>query len=242
MRLTASKAALLGACAYPFRDGVPCVEERGRSAINGDRFHVAIAPCVGDPTKEPTDPGRSLKWLEARLEHAMTWIRANRQPGWRAEVAYAYNPQTGAGRILGYNIDRKYEEHGLLPGELAGTADIAWLGGDTVVVYDWKTGRAIGDSVWAQMEWLCLFAARATGAWHARAVVLHATDYGIIPLERPYDDVELWRIAEQIRIDVAAIDDAWPVTGTHCDACYCPARAGCDLYQINRKVPHDEVA
>ncbi len=234
MRASASKAALLGACAYPFRKGTPWVEERGRAAIQGDDFHQRIAAVV-DATVRAVDKPITTKWLRERLEHANAWIEANRVTDWRAEVAYAYDPQTGKGRVLGYNIGREYEKHGKLPHEIAGSADIAWRDGDTVTVCDWKTGRAITDAVWPQMEWLCLFAARATGACFALALVLHATDYGVVESEQLFDDAALNRIADQIRIDADAIEDAWPVAGPWCDGCYCPARAGCDLYQLGKK-------
>jgi hypothetical protein len=234
VRYSASKAALLASCAFPFREATPWVEERGRSAINGDRFHKAIAPYVDGGDVLP-ETGRALKWLEERLAHATAWIDANRHPSWRSEVAYAFCPVTGKARILGYNIDREYEKHGKLPHEIGSSADIAGMEGETVTVDDWKTGRSIADSVWMQLEQLCLMAARATGAWHARARVLHATDYGIVVTERTYDDAALARIGDQLRVDVEAIEDAWPVTGPHCDGQYCPARAGCDLYQLSKK-------
>ncbi len=234
MRVSASKAALLSVCAFPFRANTPWVEEQGRSAINGDRFHKAIAPYVENGTPY-VEKARSLKWLEERLDHATKWVDENRDPTWRAEVAYAYDPQTGRGRILGYDIGREYEKHGKLPHEIGGSADIGGMSGETVTVDDWKTGRTITDSVWSQMEWLCLFAARATGAWHARARILHATDYGVIPSEQTYDDTRLAQIAATIRAGVDSIEDAWPVNGSHCDTLYCPARAGCDLYQFSRK-------
>lgn len=234
MRASASKAGLLSHCAYAFRDDTPWVEDKGRAAINGDRFHQAIATYIETGVR-PVQEGRPLKWLEERLDHAILWVDANKTVGWRAEVAYAYDPQTGAARVLGYNIGREYDKHGKLPNEIAGSADIAWMEGDAVVVSDWKTGRAVTDAVWPQMEWLCLFAQKATGAWQARAQVLHATDYGVVVTERSYSDLELWRIAEQLKMDVNAVDDAWPNTGEWCDSSYCPARAGCQLYQIQRK-------
>ncbi len=239
--VSASKARLLRACRFPFRDSTPWVDERGRSAINGDRFHrsMAVYAVTG---KRPLETGRRLKWLEDRLDHAEGWWDARKGDGWRVEVAYAYNPNEGTGRILGYDIDRKYEEHGRLPHEVPGSSDIQSMSRDTVTVYDWKTGRFVTDAVWDQMEWLALLAARATGAWQARAVVLHATDYGIVESERLYDDVALWRIAEQMRIDVNAIDDAWPQVSEDCDGCYCPARAGCELYQLARKGDEHDAA
>lgn len=241
MRASASKAALLAKCAYAFREGTPWLEDRGRAAINGDRFHRAIASYITTGVR-PVETGRTLKWLEERLDHAIEWCTQNVPAGARVEVAYAYDPQTGVGRILGYDIGREYEKHGKLPHELAGSADIAWMSGDYVVISDWKTGRAITDAVWPQMEWLCVMAARAMGAWGATAQVLHATDYGIVMTQRTYDDVALWRIAEQLRIDVDAIEDAWPAAGDHCDTCYCPARAGCDLYQLTKKEERHDAA
>jgi hypothetical protein len=229
--VTGSKAALLAACAYPFRDGVPWSEERGRSAINGDRFHKAIAPYVENGTRY-VEKGRPLKWLEQRLEHATAWVDANRSPTWRAEVAYAYSPETGEGRVLGYDIGREYEKHGKLPHEIGLSSDISGMEGETVVIWDWKTGRSITDSAWSQLEWLCVAAARATGAWHARAVVLHATDYGVIPTERTYDDLALWVIAEEMRKRVGEIPDAWPTPSEACTTCYCPVRANCEPYQL----------
>lgn len=234
MRVSASKAGLLAQCAYAFRERTPWVEERGRAAVMGQDFHDRIAPVV-DPTLPLVLRAVTTKWLRERLAHAQEWVARNRVHHWRAEVAYAYDPQTGAGRILGYNIGREYEKHGKLPNEIAGSADIAEVTGDVAVVYDWKTGRTVTDAVLPQMEWLCLMAARATGAYYARAVVLHATDYGVVETSRDYDDLQLWRIAEQLRIDVNAIEDAWPTPGLHCDTCYCPAKAGCELYQITKK-------
>ncbi len=232
--ISASKAALVHACGYSLREGTPCVDERGRAAIQGDDFHQRIAGTVDAQVPTVLKP-ITTKWLRERLDHAQAWIAENQVAGWRAEVAYAYNPQTGEGRILGYNIGREYEKHGKKPEEIAGSADIAVVSGETVIVWDWKTGRAVTDAVWPQMEWLCLMAARATGAWYAKAVVLHATDYGVVETSRSYDDLALWRIAEQLRIDVGAIEDAWPTPGLHCDACYCPAKAGCGLYNITKK-------
>lgn len=227
--VSASKAALLGACAYSFRDSTIIVDSKGRAAVQGDEFHREIAPIVETLTGEI--PAKATKWLERRMIQGTAWVAKNHVAGWRTEVAYAYNPTTGEGRILGYNIGREYEKHGLKPGELAGSADIAVLSGETVIVWDWKTGRTIGAGAQAQLEWLGLFAARATGAWHAKVIALHVTETGVIETEWFLDDVALWRVAEQLRIDVNAIEDAWPQPGSHCDNCYCGARANCEPYQ-----------
>ncbi len=230
-RVTASRAALIGACAFPFRDGSPWEDSVGRSAVMGQDFHDRIAPVV-DVSLPAVEKPITTKWLRERLLHAADWIEKNRVSGWRAEVAYAYDPQTNSGRILGYNIGREYEKHGKLPHEIAGSADIGWLSGDTACVDDWKTGRTVGAAAEAQLEWLGLFAARATGAWNAQVRALHVSDFGVTVAHEAFlDDVALWRIAEQLRADTDAVADAWPTPSAACDNCYCPARAGCLPYQ-----------
>ena len=294
--VSASKAALLGACAYPFRDATVVVDTKGRSAIQGNDFHQRIARVVDD-TVPAIDKAVTTKWLRERLLRASEWIAAHRERAWmleeaearltalesavaalkpidvgdlnsewanfvvllrasewiaahrerawmleeaiwRAEVAYAYEPATDIGRILGYNIGREYEAHGLRPGELAGSADVEVLRGGIVDVYDWKTGRTIGAGAEAQLEWLALFAARATGRAHVRVVAVHVTETGVTETEWFHDEVSLRRIAEQMRIDVAAISDAWPTPGSHCENLYCGARTSCEPYaltQLHRK-------
>ncbi len=231
---TASKAALVAACQYPWRSGVEWVETRGKAAIDGDAFHKAAAAMVDDTI--PKEPIKSTAWLTRRLAAAQKWIDANYVRGWRAEEAYAYDPETGTSTLLGHNIGRDYDGHGRLPGQLAGSADIVIPPGVgvPVVVADWKTGRFVPDSVWAQMEWLCLFAARSYGVTYAVAYVLHVTEDGVAQAAREYHRDDLNRIEDAIRAQLRAIPDAWPTDGVHCDALYCPARAGCDLYQLRK--------
>ncbi len=241
MKFSASKAGLLRACRYAFRDGTPCVDERGRAAINGDRFHKAIATYIETGVR-PVETGRPLKWLEDRMDHATAWVDKNRRPEWRVEVAYAYRAATGEARILGSNLGREYAAAGLMDDEIAGSADLAWLAGDTIVIADHKTGRAVTDAVWAQLEILCLMAAKAHGARHACARVLHATDYGIVEYERHFDELQMWGAAEQLKMDLAEVGESWPQVSPACDACFCPARAGCDLYQLTKKEERHDAA
>lgn len=231
-RLSASKMGLLYACQYPFRDTTEWHESRGRAAVQGDEFHHVIANYV-DHRSPVVVPGKT-KWLRDRVAHAVTWVNGNRSPLWRAEETYAYSPETGEGRILGYNLERKYKEAGLRDDEVAGSADIGWLTGDCAALADWKTGRFITDAAWDQMDALALFSARAHGAWRARATVLHVTDHGVEATVREYDDVSLWVVAEKIKAAVRAIEDSWPEAGAHCTAGYCPAQATCEVFQLNR--------
>lgn len=237
MRVSASRAALLDGCAYWAREGVAWDETPGRSAKQGDEFHQAIAPVV-DPLAPTPDFPPTTKWFRQRMEHATAWIAANRQEGWRAEAAYAYDPTTDTARVLGYNIGRKYKEHGALPHEVCGSTDIGFHAenSDAVFVWDWKTGRTVTESVWPQLSWLGLFAARAHGATKAFVMPLHVTDYGVSDvLSHAMDARELRDTAARVKGRTSCVDDAWPEYGSHCSSCYCPARAACDLFQIRSR-------
>lgn len=234
MRFTASKASLLRSCRFPFRDGTPCVETRGKAAIEGDEFHKRIAAVVDPACVAPEKPV-TTKWMRERLVHAMVWLDENRVEGWRAEEAFVYAPQTGVGRPLGYNIDRQYDAAGMRSDEIGGSADISHLEGDCAVTWDWKTGRFISESTWAQMDTIALMSARARGAWSARATILHVTAEGVTATTREYDDIALWNIAQQLQRDLAEVPDAWPEVSEACDLAFCPAREGCASYQMVKK-------
>ena len=235
MRASASRAALLDGCAFAFREGVPWDETTGRSAKQGDEFHQAIAPVV-DASIETLPFQPTTKWFRTRMEHAAAWVAEAYVPGWRAEVAYAYDPSTDTARVLGYNIGREYTKHGALAHEVCGSADIEALDDtDAVRVWDWKTGRSVTDAVWPQLSWLGLFAARAHGRKRAIVVPLHVTDLGVNDvMSSTLSENMLRETAERIKGRLSVVADAWPTPGSHCDACYCPARAGCDLYQARK--------
>lgn len=233
--VSASKAGLLPHCQYPFRDGTPWEYTKSAAAEKGQRFHDAIACVVDEDIPKPTGI-KGTGWLLDRMKVATAWLDSQTFPTrLHAELAFAYDPETGAGRILGKNIGRRYKEHGQKPHELAGSADFLFVHEGTVYVYDWKTGKSVTDSVWAQMEWLGLFAARAHGVEHVVLRPLHVTDYGIEDsMVQELFASQLAMIAADIRRDVAAIPDSWPEPGPHCDEHWCPTRKSCGLYQIRK--------
>lgn len=228
--VSASKAGLLPLCQYPFRDGTPWEETKSVAADKGNLFHAAVAGIV-DPEIQVTSL-KGTEWLLKRLTKASAWLDAQAFPSPPvAEIAFAFDWSTGTSRVLGKNIGRKYRQHGKTDDEIAGSADFLVVHDGTVTVYDWKTGKAVTESVWPQMEWLGLFAARAYGATRAVLRPIHVTDFGIEDgLVRELDASGLARVAESIRRDVAAIPDSWPEPGPHCEDQWCPARKHCALY------------
>lgn len=66
---------------------------------------------------------------------------AGQRGAWAAEVAYAFNAETGAVRELGRRIERGYAAAGLKANEFPGTLDLVGVTADAVVVLDYKTGH-----------------------------------------------------------------------------------------------------
>lgn len=234
-RVSASKAGLLPHCQWAFRETTPWEYTTSRAAEQGNQFHAAVAAIID--TDIQYGAVRGTKWLLDRLNQATRWLDAqefNNPPS--AEVAFAYDPATGKSRILGKNIGRKYREAGKADHEIAGSADFVVVESGLVTTWDWKSGRAVNDTVWPQMEMLGLMAARAYDAERVVLRPLHVTDYGVEDsMVREMGPDELDALAERIKRDVAAIPDSWPEPGPHCDEQWCPSRKFCVAYQDMKK-------
>lgn len=123
-----------------------------------------------DVSKLPTDPSR-----------------------FAAEVAFAYDTETGAARELGRGIGRRYD---CAPTEVAGTADVvALMDDDAVFVADFKSGwsRRAGARESLQLRFYALAAARAYG--RSRAVV---------QVIRIFEDGETW--TDEASLDAFDLD------------------------------------
>jgi hypothetical protein len=166
-----------------------------------------------DVAKLPTDPAR-----------------------YAAEVAFAFNPETGKARELGRGIGRRYDVN---EGEIAGTADvIALLEDDGVFVADFKSGwsrrTAAKDSL--QLRFYALAAARAYGRSRAVVQVIRVFEDGATWTDEAaldafdLDDfaLELGALAVMIeghRALYAAGQEPPMVEGSHCT--WCPAYVRC---------------
>lgn len=104
-----------------------------------------------------------------------------------AEVAFILDTATGAARVVGENIGRKYPPHG--PLEIPGTADVVGVGSDFVLVIDYK-GR------WSN-------ATKAADNWQLRALaVMACRAYG-----KPRAIVGIYRVGETTWRDVAELSE-----------------------------------
>jgi Protein of unknown function (DUF2800) len=235
VRVTASSAALLHACAYSFRDDVECPTEAPKAYRDrGVVFGLLAEQWVnGGPTPEISEAIAAMgdeegRKLTAMWAHARAWLEANCRPGWVAERAFAYSPADDVGRELPRLSHRDYSDAG--PGEVCGTADLVWLDGDTICVGDWKSTSDGAPDVDAreQLEWLALFAARAYGLDSARIVTLRVTAGGVTAIEgEALDMFGLAAVAERIAANVARIPGAEAIQGDHCNGRYCKAILVC---------------
>ena len=57
-----------------------------------------------------------------------------------AEVAFAYDVETGKARELGRDVERQYGK--LAPTEIPGSLDLLYMVGDVLHIDDYKTGRS----------------------------------------------------------------------------------------------------
>ena len=151
-----------------------------------------------------------------------------------AEVAFAYDLQTGDARELGRGGGRNYSAAG--PTEIAGTADVIGIiergSARGVFVGDYKTGwrvPRVEDSL--QLRFYALCAARAYGASFAVLAMLRIREDGTI-----WTDVceigalEIDVFAGDVETIVRATEAERPrvATGDHCR--YCPAYASCPAH------------
>ena len=173
-------------------------------------------------------------WLDSVLEAVGPTL-----DGAASEMAYGYDPMTGAAYLYGSHIGRHYPERET-PTTLRGTVDyVAPSGAGGWLVVDLKTGN---EDVPVERHWQVRYAALAVGAWHGAEVVqtaiLHAPRDGSRPWWEwgpVYDGFALAGLRAELRGIVEAIqraerdvrDGKTPrlVQGPHCGQC--PARRSC---------------
>jgi hypothetical protein len=170
--------------------------------------------------------------LERVWENLRAWLEVERSGDLGAEAAYALCPSTGGARLLGYGIDREYEKAGLLPSEIAGTADAWCIEGDHAYVYDWKSGKAAPESYRWQMRLLGLMVARATGAKTVTICVVKVTEVEVDDSwSEELDASDLDDIAAEVRRVWNEAQTGQARAGSHCEAQYCRARNKCRAYR-----------
>lgn len=157
--------------------------------------------------------------------------------GFVAEVAFAFDYETGTAREIGRDIGRAYGPLG--PTEIPLTVDVGALGkdGESVFVGDYKTGRGHTTPARrnAQLKIGALAAARAWGRERAEVALVHVVGTDVyfdhasldmFDLEAATDDVALTAaavLAQRELVQLGRTPDV--VAGPWCR--YCPAFNSC---------------
>jgi hypothetical protein len=258
MKLSMSRASLALHCPWPFAEGrIPPSGNKTYAAFRllGHTFHGCVAKYINDGELDPVGvitslgiPG-DLQENVAKILSMHPWSHAEEiikaHPLARAEIAYAYDPVTNTARKLGEDIGRAYEEHGLLPHEVPGTADVVWLEpdedtqrrDDIVVVHDWKVVFGSGAHVPPpelnyQLHTLALCAMLVSGTKRARVQVCILDEHGNSYV-RAHNLTRFEAMVAMKRVLKAAASgvSAEPNPGKHCIDHYCPMLALCPAVQ-----------
>jgi hypothetical protein len=229
MRATASKAALLGKCQAWARGDAEWHEgPRDEDSERGVRLHSLGESIIKIEDWPPGYEPEGDELVMAR--HLGSWIFNNRKPSWNSEVAFAWLPVLDVGRVIVLEKHRGYAGVAL-EGEMCGTADIVSVEGDTVHIYDFKTGWDIQYAP-QQLRALALFAARAYGLERAAIHCVHVQATGVTVTgsseeEGILDMFDLQAIAGELAELTGAIETSTPNPGDHCAELRCPAIAMC---------------
>lgn len=204
-RLTGSGVgrALLCAPAY----SLPAVHEPpSDDAVRGTAVHEFVAMIAQGVSR---DAALALT-TEPKARELCAWINCDDIPRGRAEVRFAYAPETGEARLLPGSGHRDYSA--AREDEIPGTADLLVTDAEDGIptVDDWKSGgdrwadEGRGDLVAAQLDFYGLALARVLGADAIRWRVVVVADNGAIGIgaERVLEWDALARTAERVR-------DAW---------------------------------
>lgn len=237
-QLSGSKLQLESLCSWWAQPDVPHADVGPREArAVGTAVHRCIRNVIADGQ---ADVGAACLGLSkdeavkvANIYNAWAEWFAPGPPcaGTAAEVTYAFDVSTRASRILGVDLDRRYEEAGLLPTEIPVTVDLVERAHDVIAVYDWKTGAQRyrqGIEEHAQLRAGGMCAARTIGISSVRIIVAYLSEDGVDESAAGLDEFDFAAIEESLVAAHARVTSSpEPRPGPHCADMWCPAIAAC---------------
>lgn len=224
--LTCSGLGLALHCSWSFRpDAEHALDEPGRWAVN-NAIHAVFDRTIDTGAEDCAIPRDLIEHLtdgDVRKVHAAhtawlaDWYLDQRDGGWRSEVAFAFDPETGASMRLQPKHHRDYS--GAPPGWIPGTADvIRWNDELEVDAIDHKSGHfapAAEDN--AQLAGIAL----AAGARSFRGAIGHATEDSYTLRWMTLDRFELLDWLDRIAAVVRRLPTAEAVPGPWCRDRFC---------------------
>lgn len=209
-------------------------EESGIDASHGVAVHAYLEDIANGLSPREAFARVPLAHQEACATIDLSMVPHSQVGAWRPEMAFALDWAGGTARW----IDTKNREYGELgETEIAGTADLVGLDGDTVWVLDVKTGyRWLGeprDSL--QLLGYAVAAAKVLGKTKVKVgfiFVRKDEDPRLVVDELTEMDLDLAlvriRTIMERSVFMKSLDLVKPVAGDHCR--YCPAYRGCPAH------------
>ncbi len=220
MKITGSTLPVLRKCQWWAREDVvaPPALPPSDAMLIGTEVHAAIEGVLTKrDVKLSTDDGMDLfrEWMQW---WSTSSLAANQ---WKAEVAYAYDVQRDAARLIGENVGRGYE---VSASEIPGTIDALALDDEHAHVVDWKTTSGFGPGpADAEDNWqLRLYALMVARAHRVDSVTIHVvriTTNGVTSTSHTLDSLELDAVAHEVKRLVQSVPTALPQSGSHCHRC-----------------------
>ncbi len=192
---------------------------------SGLGFHDAIETYPTEPdyeaiAKRHALTPRQVEIITTQIGVVKPWLARHYRPTWRAEVALAFNPITGATRELASG-DRN-------------TGDDEWYGrfdiidSTTGLVLDWKSGRRPvpvpyeNPQVWGGVA----IVAKHFGLSEGEGAIVQVGEKDLEHSAQPFREPQiLGALAQMRRAHESVVDGAPFVPGPHC--IYCPAKKTC---------------
>lgn len=186
----------------------------------------------------------------------MQWAASREWGHVLGEVAIAIHEVTGDVRILGFDIDRKYKEHGATDEEICGSVDIvSWVNGE-LVVYDWKFGwnRKLSRYKNPQIRTYAAALSKLLNLSYVVTCLVVVNEDGVFPYIETVPREECDEIIRGL-LDLnteLTLGDPQPRPGPHCGEKYCSLRATCPALnevamELKKTIPvplatHEDVA
>ncbi len=224
-RLTGSRTDLaMAGCMYWARADVALPEDvAGPAADAGTRLHLLAEQfATTGATTLPIGEDIAARW-----EHLRAWLAK-----WRAstegqvrlvETAWRLDVFSGAIQGVPRSAGRDY---GHMLTEVAARLDLGAVYGNTVDVWDIKTGyEAPCAAESGQLKTLALLAATAFAAASAIVHIVHVRDDGVSVDTAELEQWDLDAHELMLRQALASLPTAQPQPGSHCK--WCPARTVC---------------
>lgn len=120
---------------------LPWVDEEYEGTRRGTALHMVPEEMIGGATREQALAAVPAEWRGEAEELDTTPFELLR--GAMAEAGLAWNPATGACRVLGHGMTREQARAACLPGEVPMVLDVLSHepGQEEALVIDWKHGR-----------------------------------------------------------------------------------------------------